>query len=287
MGTINLGKVKGDTGAPGQNGANGQNGADGASVWIKYNSQPQDNGAVDVWQSGMSYLGVQTKAGAVKPTTGYVWSLFTAANISNNLTTTAAGSALDATQGKALADMFKLKYARGKVPLYLPTGAAGMSFDIICTYVDGTNNGYTPFNSPMSYGYAPAGQNTFITSFITMLVMLGENPTAQGNALPIFLQPSKVSEFKDFCWAAASSGLSSLIQTVSTGNGVGVNVQVQNFVAKSVGEAVYMRGTISDAEGALLNAYAHIVNGEVKVEVGQLIAVSSFNSQSKELTLFV
>lgn len=61
MGKVSLGKVKGE---------------DGRNVYIKYNSVPSDSGAVDVWQSGFTYIGFALSQQNVAPASGYRWVKF-------------------------------------------------------------------------------------------------------------------------------------------------------------------------------------------------------------------
>jgi len=97
MAEFNLGKVVGEKGDIGTNGQNG------ASVWIKYNSLPQDDGASDIWQDGMDYIGVQTAVADVKPTTGYMWAVFAKGSTPyDGLDSTEVSVPLSANQGRVL-----------------------------------------------------------------------------------------------------------------------------------------------------------------------------------------
>lgn len=65
MGKLVLGKVKGET---------------GKSVHLKYNTQPTDEGAQDVWQTGMKYIGIAVTKSETAPETGYTWVKFVGDN---------------------------------------------------------------------------------------------------------------------------------------------------------------------------------------------------------------
>lgn len=96
MAEFNLGKVVGEDGRSIQ-------GDTGASVWIKYNSLPQDDGASDSWSEGMDYIGIQVLATTTKPTTGYIWSLFIRGGTPyDGLDSTEAGVPLSANMGRQL-----------------------------------------------------------------------------------------------------------------------------------------------------------------------------------------
>lgn len=51
-------------------------GADGKSVFIKYNSSPNDAGASETWIQGRNYIGFALASGNEAPATGYKWARF-------------------------------------------------------------------------------------------------------------------------------------------------------------------------------------------------------------------
>jgi hypothetical protein len=100
-------------------GDDGANGADGKTCYIKYNTLPQDSGAVPTWSAGQTCIGFKLSSEATAPSTGYNW--FRAIP---DIKQTAGTNTTDIMSQKAVTDLLNGKTDKSQIKQSTGTGTA-------------------------------------------------------------------------------------------------------------------------------------------------------------------